>query len=541
MKATTKAHREAQQRLELVRVQAETKAMERTLSLLESPQPVVVPWSEYPAYDTWGMSGSVYERPYLFTSPDDRTEGRYRPLYENAQDVRIQRAEARSLCKLFPVAKSALQKLSDYIISNGWDFKAQPRKLYEDDPTAIQLATVIQDAVDKILEYNKFVGHLDRQLHEQSRIDGDAFPVLYPEGKCVRIEPVDPGCIVEPMNKKPLERMADTAHKLNGWWHGVHTVWNPILKRDDVARPRGYHAVFDNIGDMWDYLPVNRVEQIKRNVGDDARVGVSDFITVMTDLENEAKLRRNTTIGAAILAAIVGIRQHAEGATRSTVENMVSSSATSTYQKRLGDGSTRVTNEQNIRPGTVKDIPAGMEWLTGPLGELRSPVYIEVGQYVLRIVGSIWSMPEFLISGDASNANYASTLVAESPFVKFCEGEQGEYASSFERLLWKALALLWQMKQIPGYSWQQIVAMIEINAEYTSPASRDKYQQAQTNQILHDAKIISKRAWANDSGYDYDEEQQNMAVEPKPEPKVVQMPFGRESITKRAMDLLLEG
>ena len=27
-------------------------------------------------------------------------------------------------------------------------------------------------------------------------------------------------------------------------------------------------------------------------------------------------------------------------------------------------------------------------------------------------------MPEYMVSGDASNANYASTLVAESPFVK---------------------------------------------------------------------------------------------------------------------------
>jgi hypothetical protein len=559
MKKTTpkQAHRAAETKLETLRLTAEAKAMEQRIALLESPQPVPVPWYEYPAYDTWGMPSAPYERPYLWTSPDDRSEGRYRPLYEDAFDVRRQRAEARVLCELFPVAKSALRKLTDYIIGSGWDFIVQPKKRFKKDPTATAIAFTVQAAVDKLLEYNSFVGHLDRQLHETSRIDGDAFPALYPEGNCVRIEPIDPGCIVEPANKRPLEDHLGTGHRLNGWWHGVHTVWNPAIRRDDVARPLGFHAVFDNIGDQWDYLPANRIEQIKRNVCDQARVGVSDFLPVLSDLESEAKLRRNTAVGAAILAAIVGIRQHAEGATQSTVENMVSGSATGTYQKVLSDGTSRTTQFQQVQPGTIKDIPKGMEWLVGPMGTLNSPVYIEVGQYILRIVGGIWSMPEFLITGDASNANYASTLVAESPFVKYCEGEQGAYASSFERLIWKALAILCRMNQLGGCTWQQIVAMLEINAEYASPASRDKLQQAQANQILVDAGVMSKRTWANDSGLDYDEEQQNTATEPKPAPKVVQvpgspfgggqkqLPFGKdeartESLAIRAMDLLLE-
>jgi hypothetical protein len=552
---TAQAHKAAQTRLNTLKLTAEAKLIEQQIALLESPQPVPVPWHEYPAYDTWGMSQG--QRPYIWTSPDDRSEGRYRPYYEDAFDVRRQRAEARTLCALFPVAKSALQKLSDYIIGSGWDFVAQPKKRYKNDPTAIKLAATIQAKVDRVLEYNHFVGHMDRQIHESSRMDGDAFPTLYPEGDCVRIEPVDPGCIVEPQDKKPLEGYLGTSHRLNGWWHGVHTTWNPALRRDDSTRPLGFHAVFDNLGDQWDYLPTNRVEQIKRNVGDDARVGVSDFLPVLTDLENEAKLRRNTAVGAAILAAIVGIRQHAEVSTQSTVENMVSSSATGTYQKVLGDGGTRTTQQQHVAPGTIKDIPKGMEWLTGPMGQLNQPVYIEVGGYILRIVGGIWSMPEFLITGDASNANYSSTLVAESPFVKYCEGQQGEYASSFERLLWKALALLHRMGQLCQYDWSIVCRMIEINAEYSSPASRDKLQQAQANQILVDAGVMSKRTWANDSGLDYDEEQANQTEEPKPAPKVVKVPFGgpmqqqlpfdesenphrTETLAIRAMDLLME-
>lgn len=525
-KTPRQTHKEASDKLATLTLTAEAKVMEERIALLESPKPVwmesqnLVPLTDFPGYDHWGMYG--VGAPYLWTNPDDRSEGRYRPYYENAHDVRRMRAEGRSVYASSVVANSALHKLSDYVIGNGFDFIAQPRRRFRDDPTAKQLADIVQQAIDKLLDYNNFVGALDRELHEHSRIDGDTFVGLYPEGDCVRFEAIDPGCIVQPADPKPLERWAGTSHKLNGWWHGVHTVFQPHLKHDDTAKPLGYHAVFDNLGDFWDYLPASRVEHIKRNVDLHARVGVSDFAIMMQDLENEAKLRRNTAVGAAINAAIAGIRQHAEGTTQSTVESMVRGSATATYERPI-QGGTRNTAVQNIAPGTIKDIPKGMEWLAGPMGTLAQPVYVEVDAHLLRIIGTRWSMPEFLVAGDASNSNYASTLVAESPFVKYCEHSQQFYAQRFERLLWKALGLI--QKTIAG-NWRQICQTVEINAEYASPASRDKLQQAQCNQILVDAGIMSKRTWANDSGLDYDEELQNQATEPKPAPKVVQAPFG---------------
>lgn len=159
--------------------------------------------------------------------------------------------------------------------------------------------------------------------------DGDALPTLYMEDANVRIEPTDPACILEPAAKRPLERMTRTSHKLNSWWHGVHTTFSQALKRDDVTRPLGYHAVFDRVGDQWDYLPATRVEHIKRNVPRIARVGFPDLKFIQTELELSGKLRRNTAEGAAILAAIVMIREHAEGTSKSSIERMVSGDSTS--------------------------------------------------------------------------------------------------------------------------------------------------------------------------------------------------------------------
>lgn len=506
------AREAAENRLVALQATAEAMAMEQTIRLLESPQPVAVPWSEYPAFDNWGMVQGGFQRPYLWTNPDDYADGRCLPLYENAQDVRRARAESRVLFAQFPAARGLLRKLSNYIIGTGWDFTVKPKERFKNDPAAIKLASVVQGVLDKHLEDNKFVGRLDRELHEQSRIDGESLPTLYMEGDSVRIEPTDPACILEPADKRPLQRMLRTDHKLNNWWHGVHTLYNPNLKRDDAARPLGLHAVFDRLGDQWDYIPARRVEQIKRNVPRLARVGFPDLKFMQMEIEASAKLRRNTAEGAAILAAIVMIREHAEGVGKSSIERMVGDNATSSYQRQGAESARTVFNER-VKPGTIKDIPNGMKSMLGPMGTLNSPIYVEVEQHLLRMIASYYSMPEFVYASDASNGTYSSTLVASDPFVKECELEQAQYGDHCVSLHWKALRMHCDSGQLRGYSWDQIRQTLDMEAEYASPASGDKLEQAQGNKILHDAGIISKRTWAADAGYDLDEEMANGAKE----------------------------
>lgn len=539
----------AEANLATVRAQTEAVALERTRGLLESPQPVVVPWQEYPAFDDFSRWPSSADRPYVWSGVDDYSEGRYRPLYENEQDLRRMRAECRRLYHLFPVAQGAIGALTNYTIANGFEFKVKPKEAHKTNPTAIALAAALQPTVDRFIARNDFVGVLDREIETSSRVDGECFPTLYPDGRDVRIELVEPDCICEPAEREALARMLRQSHKLNHWWHGVHTQYSRELKRDDVARPLGYHAIFDRLGADWDYLFASRVQHIKRNVNSRGRRGVSDLKIVLQDLENEAKIRRNTAVGAAILAAIVMIRQHAPGTSQSSVERMVGANATSTYQRNMPNGS-RTIYDQHTPPGTVKDVPAGMEHKIGPLGELRSPVYIEVAQYLQRIIGSRWNMPEYLISGDASNANYSSTLVSEGPFIKAREADQAFYAVHFEALIWKALAMYAELGAISA-PWQLACELVDVKAEYASPASRNRVEQAQVNRILSDAGILSDRTWAADMLLDLDEEKANGA-EKKIEPAPLAVPgqFGGrplgsasrlEALAEGALASLIEG
>lgn len=526
---TIKQRREAaENKVAELKAHVEAAALEQTVKLLESPQPVPVPWTDYPAFDQFSQWPTAYERPYIFSGPEDRTEGRYRPYYETPQDIRIMRASARRMQALFPVAEGALEALTNYVIGEGFEVTVQPKRKEDRDNEGIKsLCAVVQKVVDRFLEYNDFTGNLDREIHTDARTDGDVFAALYPDERDVRIDLISPDFIVEPFNSRPLENWLKLSHKLNHWWHGVHTVQCPRRKRDDVTRPLGYHAVYDNTGEQWDYLPSSRVEHIKLNVGSEARVGVSDFFIVQKDLEAEAKIRRNTAEGAAILAAIVMIREHAEGTSKRSIEQMVSENATGTVQ-RYGQGGSRTVNVQHTPPGTVKDTPAGMKTMFGPMGTLNQPIYLEVDKHLQRIIWQRWNAPDFM-TGDASAQNYATALVSEAPFVKARENDQRRYGRHFERLIWKALAIYRDCGALGDISMQRLYALCKLKMEYPEVASRDKGQQIEVARGLDELGIASKRTLAGEFGYDYDEQQAEIATQPKtpkPEPMGFGSPFG---------------
>src|SRR3972149_5047544 len=122
--------------------------------------------------------------------------------------------------------------------------------------------------------------------------------------------------------------------------------------------------------------------------------------------------------GATMQAAIAFIRELPRGTTRAGAEGIVAANMTSTREQLTQQGRQTV-KQQYLPPGSRLDIPAGMKYHAGPMGAGEAAkAWIEVLQALLRSIGRRWNMAEYLISGDASNSAYASTLVAEAPFVR---------------------------------------------------------------------------------------------------------------------------
>ena len=457
----------------------------------------------------------------------DRSEGRWAPFYETPQDLSIHRAQARNLATFTAIIVGAVDRLADYTLGRDWRYEVVPRDIGPDEePAGEKLIAEAQRIIDDVLELNDWHGDLDREIHRATREDGDVPIGLAPISKgLTRIDCIDPEQIVEPANPRQLEQWLDAPPSL--WRFGVHAL--PMRGgRFDYTRPRGYHVVYDDSGRNWDYFPANpslnfdegdgrSIHHIKRNVGRAAARGISDYWPVIDDLEGEHKLAKNTLTGASIQAAIAYIVEHSAGVTKASVESNLAGNAVWVNQLASQSGS-QTRNVSHLRAGSRVDLGKDEIYHAGPMGTLRSPVFVDVAAFTLRRIGARWSMPEYMISGDSSNSNFASTLVSESPFVKARESDQDFFRNSFRKLLFKVLRIAWINGRLPG-EWGQIRRAINISIDAPSPASRNALELNQINQLQLQHGIIDEAQWATDVGRDPDQVQQGLAgAQPNDQP-----------------------
>ena len=176
-------------------------------------------------------------------------------------------------------------------------------------------------------------------------------------------------------------------------------------------------------------------------------------------------------------------------------------------QKPVPDGGSKTVRYEKFDPGRVIDV-VGKKYHAGPMGSSHAPVYIEVIQMLLRRVGQRWNMPEYMVSGDASNANFASTLVAESPFVKSATACQQFYAESFESLIWKMLRIAFAWGRFDQWTdnFAQIKHFVKLQVEPPPVSTRDALEETTVNSALNASGILSDETWSARENLDHEEE-----------------------------------
>jgi hypothetical protein len=436
-----------------------------------------------------------------FSVLSDRQEGKLWPIYQSEQDLARIRGRAHNLATLTGIPAGVLDALANYILGPGFTFTVHAAR--ED---AAGLAAAVQATIDRFLDENAFCGALDREAHARSREDGEAFLVLEPgPGGTVRARFLECEQVTQPADPRPLEDWLGCGEEFPSCWKfGVHS---PARETDRVL---GYHAIYDGTGLDWDYIPAARMEHLKRNVPANAKRGVSDFFPVLGDLEREAKLRRNTAEGAALQAAIAWIIEVPPGTLQADTRSIGAADMFDLYEKPIAQGGVKRQTVSRYPPGTILRPSAGLSYKPGPMGSERNTSFILVGQYVLRAIAVRWNIPEYLISADASNANYASALVAESPFVKAREADQQFYRRHFHSLMWKVVRLAWEAGRFArlGVSWETLESLLEIKIDAPAVATRDALKLAQTQEVQIRLGILSPRTAAAQAGLDYDAELQ---------------------------------
>ena len=449
-----------------------------------------------------------YQRPA--TTLYDRTDGRFLPIYQTEFDLAVIRAMGRTLAQVSPALVGAVRSMCNYTIGEGFTFTANRDDTAELSPSKSQkLVDAVQREINTLLDDMDFVGSFDREIHNSSIEDGEVFLQLKPR-PCggVKISRCEPDQVRQPASSRELEDWVSDTFEIacdefvSSWSFGVHT------RADEPDVALGYHVVADETGVNWEYIPASRMEHIKRNVPRNAKRGFSDFYPIEADSTRGEKLRRNMAEGAAVQSAIAYVRQHVQGATRTGIEQMLGENRVGTSQQQIPWGGSRPRSVVQYRPGTVVDLSAGLEYKPGPMGSDRANDFMVVAQYVQRMQAVRWSMPEYMFTGDASNANYSSTLVAESPFVKSCEAEQRFYSRHFVSLIWKALQIRWELGAFDqfGLAWEELEQTIEIKAECPAVATRDALANVQRQEILIRLGILSRKTAASQNGLDFESE-----------------------------------
>ncbi len=438
---------------------------------------------------------------------DDRRHGWNRPIFQTEAQLAMIRGAARIVAQTAPMAIGALEALGNYVIGKGFTYEVAD-KANRQAPAGLSQA--VQDVIDEFCDVNDWIGDRERELHNRVRRDGEAFTALYPDKNGIaRTRFIEPERVTEPGNATDFEDWLAAEVPLD-WVFGI------VTYASDIETVIGYHVLWNPEGTDFDFLPNNDlelamrlgsglIEHIKVNTDRNVKRGLPDMWAVLTDLVGENKLRDAVALGSAMRAAVPWITQMPVGTTPQMAQNLAIANANPVTTGASAKGKVR------IQKGSVFTVPKGQEYKPLPDGQEESSV--AAAQYIMRAVGTRWNMPEYMISGDASNANYSSTLIAESPFVKAREADQRFFSSRFRRIFRKVLAIAARAGRFAQFGIEEVdalLALVELQIVPPTVATRDELATAQAAAVYKQLGILSNRTIAAKAGEDYETERKHM-------------------------------
>lgn len=386
-------------------------------------------------------------------------------------------AELRRQCRQLAVtneyAINGHENRISYIVGSGHSYRATVKK-GADAPA--EIVTEVQSALDRFLRENQWHRRQQEIVRRMDR-DGEAFLRYFVNSQgSLQVRFVEPDQVSSPSS-------------LAGRAHASFGIENEI---EDVETIVSYYI-------DGQAVPAEEVQHRKANVDGNVKRGLPLFAPVRKNLRRAEKLLRNMSVLAEIQSAIALIRKHRSGL-RTTVQQFVSGQADA--NATTSDG--RTTSLRQYGPGTILDAPQRLEY-DFPATGIDAASFVSVLKAELRAIASRLVMPEFMLSSDASNANYASTMVAEGPALKMFERLQASQIHDDLEVLWRAVDAAVRAGRLPN----GVGLHIEVQATPPTLVTRDRLEEAQVNRIAYQNGILSPQTWSQRMGLDYDQEQKN--------------------------------
>ncbi len=362
------------------------------------------------------------------------------------------RAQCRGLATTNEFAINGHENRVSYIVGPGHKYRVAPKAEVVGDPAAVRSARQVQAVVDEFLRTSRWHARQQEIVRRRDR-DGECFLRFFIDSEgMLRVRFVEPEQVAAPAG-----RVNDPAARF-----GIQT--DP----DDVETVLGY----------WidgRLVEADAIQHRKLDVDANVKRGLPLFFSVRKNLRRAEKLLRNMSVLAEIQSAIALIRKHVS-ATAAGLEQFVRNQADASVTSPR-TGTTR--HFRRFAPGTILDAMAGTEY-EFPAAAVDAGRYVVVLQAELRAIASRLVMPEFMLTSDASNANYSSTMVAEGPAVKMFERLQHGMIEDDLQVMHRAVAAAVEAGRLSPEAPQSV----DIRAIPPTLAVRDRLRDAQADQIL---------------------------------------------------------
>lgn len=509
-------HKAMLEAAELKQLQAEVALLEHAASVVPEAVAMREAWGEpvNTAEYLTDTPGFGLDARGLISRPEDRRQGDYYPFWRTEPEHQAIRGAARILHATDEIAIAGIDGIVDYAVGSGMGFKVTPKGKADKS-----LAAAIQAIVDAFLDQNRIRGEGERELVEASRVDGEmALALEHRGGRVVEGRFVDVASIVQPDNPRDIENyIGETSLD---WKYGVATEHG----RPDV--PLGYFVQWFGDANDWEFYPEHEPDRHGRlfhfeklNVRRFVKRGLSDLFANGDSMKNADRLGSNLTLGLAIQSAIAFVREHAAGTTSRQIRAMQAKEREFTRIEPTQHGQKSI-NVRSIEPGHVVDTKQGSGYKPGPLAGEGAARAVDVLQAGMRRAGIRWKFPEYMISGDASNNAFASTMMAESPFIRANQPRQDFYARSFERLLWKVVAIIAKRapKFVHSMTLRELKQAVSIDVDAPQAEVRDRKEELETLEKEHEMGIVAMDTVASEMGRDLEDEKRKRAEEPTPQP-----------------------
>jgi hypothetical protein len=436
---------------------------------------------------------------------DNRLKGELLPVYITEYGLKLLRDYSRWMAAFNPYAISALENRVSYVIHTGMGITAVPARRNSGYAKGDrELCEMCQDVWDDFADRVDW-GRWEQDTLKKVDVDGEAFiRFFHTGGGKVTIRPIEPEHVRSPGDQSAAKSF------------GIQT------PEFDIMDTLGYWVVL-NPGYSWNptFVDAREVLHIKQGGGPSAKRGYPLLIPIRQNLQRAVNLLQYMSALARAQSAIAMTRKWKQ----------YSAASVSAWQQNNADvqGANWLGGGQRFGkqygPATVLDIPENVDY-DFPSTKIGASALVEVLQAELRAVGSRLVMPEYMISGDASNANYSSTLVAESPAVKNFERVQASYARYFGDgrkgeprhcgVFWRVIRAAVDWKLLP----REVLTRVKAHVEPPMVAARDKQKDTERSKTLNEAGVLSKETWSKQEGLERDREKSQIEKEAAEAPQV---------------------